>query len=157
MFFIFLNRAPPFFGGGKRDRTADLLHAMQALSQLSYTPIRLCTWQKSTGYRSRCNSSETAIIASFSAPQQTRANGLAWEQLEHRVDRRCLRAAADEHPHRVRKLRHLQRVRSERFLDRSSDRGLVPLDRRELFAQGVERGQCGRRHVRGDVLRRRLR
>jgi hypothetical protein len=30
--FVFL------FGGGKRDRTADLLHAMQALSQLSYTP-----------------------------------------------------------------------------------------------------------------------
>src|SRR5690606_23830337 len=27
-----------FCGGGKRDRTADLLHAMQALSQLSYTP-----------------------------------------------------------------------------------------------------------------------
>ena len=27
-------------GGGKRDRTADLLHAMQALSQLSYTPDR---------------------------------------------------------------------------------------------------------------------
>ena len=27
-----------FGGGGKRDRTADLLHAMQALSQLSYTP-----------------------------------------------------------------------------------------------------------------------
>ena len=25
-------------GGGKRDRTADLLHAMQALYQLSYTP-----------------------------------------------------------------------------------------------------------------------
>ena len=30
-----------FFGGGKRDRTDDLLHAMQALSQLSYTP-NLC-------------------------------------------------------------------------------------------------------------------
>ncbi len=29
-----------FAGGGKRDRTADLLHAMQALSQLSYTPTR---------------------------------------------------------------------------------------------------------------------
>lgn len=28
-----------FAGGGKRDRTADLLHAMQALSQLSYTPV----------------------------------------------------------------------------------------------------------------------
>jgi hypothetical protein len=28
-------------GGDKRDRTADLLHAMQALSQLSYTPSNL--------------------------------------------------------------------------------------------------------------------
>ena len=27
-----------YVGGGKRDRTADLLHAMQALSQLSYSP-----------------------------------------------------------------------------------------------------------------------
>ncbi len=26
-------------GGAKRDRTADLLHAMQALSQLSYSPF----------------------------------------------------------------------------------------------------------------------
>ena len=39
-------------GGGKRDRTADLLHAMQALSQLSYTPkpekqpnhVKLAEW-----------------------------------------------------------------------------------------------------------------
>ena len=30
-------------GGGKRDRTADLLHAMQALSQLSYTPDLIFT------------------------------------------------------------------------------------------------------------------
>ena len=31
---------PVFFvGGDKRDRTADLLNAIQALSQLSYTPI----------------------------------------------------------------------------------------------------------------------
>ena len=28
-----------FRGGDKRDRTADLLNAIQALSQLSYTPI----------------------------------------------------------------------------------------------------------------------
>ena len=28
-----------FLGGDKRDRTADLLNAIQALSQLSYTPI----------------------------------------------------------------------------------------------------------------------
>ena len=27
-----------FFGGAKRDRTADLLNAIQALSQLSYSP-----------------------------------------------------------------------------------------------------------------------
>ena len=29
----------PLFGGDKRDRTADLLNAIQALSQLSYTPM----------------------------------------------------------------------------------------------------------------------
>ncbi len=28
------------FGGARRDRTADLLHAMQALSQLSYSPTQ---------------------------------------------------------------------------------------------------------------------
>ena len=27
-------------GGARRDRTADLLHAMQALSQLSYSPVK---------------------------------------------------------------------------------------------------------------------
>ena len=36
-------RKPKFtdfsFGGDKRDRTADLLNAIQALSQLSYTPM----------------------------------------------------------------------------------------------------------------------
>ncbi len=26
------------YGGARRDRTVDLLHAMQALSQLSYSP-----------------------------------------------------------------------------------------------------------------------
>ena len=29
------------YGGGEGDRTPDLLHAMQALSQLSYTPIKI--------------------------------------------------------------------------------------------------------------------
>ena len=32
-------------GGGKRDRTADLLHAMQALSQLSYTPKKVAHYK----------------------------------------------------------------------------------------------------------------
>ena len=31
-------RNPLKFGGAKRDRTADLLNAIQALSQLSYSP-----------------------------------------------------------------------------------------------------------------------
>ena len=31
-----------FFGGDKRDRTADLMTASHALSQLSYTPIAWC-------------------------------------------------------------------------------------------------------------------
>ena len=30
------------YGGAKRDRTADLLRARQALSQLSYGPILIC-------------------------------------------------------------------------------------------------------------------
>ncbi len=37
-----IKKTPPIavlFGGGKRDRTADLLNAIQTLSQLSYTPI----------------------------------------------------------------------------------------------------------------------
>ena len=34
-FFVGFSR---LFGGDKRDRTADLLNAIQALSQLSYTP-----------------------------------------------------------------------------------------------------------------------
>ena len=39
-FITTINRIFSILGGGKRDRTADLLHAMQALSQLSYTPTR---------------------------------------------------------------------------------------------------------------------
>ncbi len=35
-----LDRTVGLFGGAKRDRTADLLHAMQALSQLSYSPYK---------------------------------------------------------------------------------------------------------------------
>ena len=35
---FFAARAAGLVGGDKRDRTADLLNAIQALSQLSYTP-----------------------------------------------------------------------------------------------------------------------
>ena len=37
-FAQFRDKLSGLIGGDKRDRTADLLHAMQALSQLSYTP-----------------------------------------------------------------------------------------------------------------------
>ncbi len=45
-------------GGAKRDRTADLLHAMQALSQLSYGP---------TGWKDAHFGSESAGRQAFSA------------------------------------------------------------------------------------------
>ena len=35
------------YGGARRDRTADLLHAMQALSQLSYSPTERRTLRAS--------------------------------------------------------------------------------------------------------------
>ena len=38
-FQVFSKAICHFCGGDKRDRTADLLNAIQALSQLSYTPI----------------------------------------------------------------------------------------------------------------------
>ena len=49
---LFSHENKPFcvpFGGDKRDRTADLLNAIQALSQLSYTPEYFHKW-KFIGY-----------------------------------------------------------------------------------------------------------
>src|SRR5690606_9968281 len=40
-------------GGAMRDRTADLLHAMQALSQLSYSPVALRHRHRSAGKKWR--------------------------------------------------------------------------------------------------------
>ena len=37
---LLLNTNNCVLGGARRDRTADLLHAMQALSQLSYNPLK---------------------------------------------------------------------------------------------------------------------
>ncbi len=50
-------------GGDKRDRTADLLHAMQALSQLSYTP------EKSRNKTTR-HSKQFKILSYFCASAQ---------------------------------------------------------------------------------------
>ena len=48
-------------GGDKRDRTADLLHAMQALSQLSYTPII----SRSNCYSNTRHLKQSKILAYF--------------------------------------------------------------------------------------------
>jgi hypothetical protein len=36
-------------GGARRDRTVDLLHAMQALSQLSYSPTKVVRFDRRYG------------------------------------------------------------------------------------------------------------
>src|SRR5210317_278721 len=41
-------------GGARRDRTADLLHAMQALSQLSYSPTEPGTLRPLAGHVKEC-------------------------------------------------------------------------------------------------------
>ena len=51
------------FGGDKRDRTADLLNAIQALSQLSYTPILYIYLTKEGGV---CQVSKSAISQKIS-------------------------------------------------------------------------------------------
>src|SRR6218665_2272976 len=64
-------------GGGNRDRTDDLLHAMQALSQLSYTPTQ---WQPTPmAHHPKCppQQSEPPIISRLSAVFQTRQHFLA--------------------------------------------------------------------------------
>jgi hypothetical protein len=64
-----LNRREPvgIGGGGKRDRTADLLHAMQALSQLSYTPIVftcvICTAGRQTGTETKFHQQHCCVTS----------------------------------------------------------------------------------------------
>ena len=43
-FYLLFKDLFSFLGGAKRDRTADLLRAKQALSQLSYSPIGGPKW-----------------------------------------------------------------------------------------------------------------
>ena len=49
-------------GGARRDRTADLLHAMQALSQLSYGPTAGKTTSLAGGFRKRQASMSTRFM-----------------------------------------------------------------------------------------------
>ena len=54
-----------FCGGDKRDRTADLLNAIQALSQLSYTPI-LVALSQAQGYYNKHQRKMQALFLIFS-------------------------------------------------------------------------------------------
>src|SRR6218665_1015331 len=72
-------------GGGNRDRTDDLLHAMQALSQLSYTPTQ---WQPTPmAHHPKCPppQSEPQIISRLSAVSQTRQYFFAPHEFEQRI------------------------------------------------------------------------
>ena len=54
-------------GGAMRDRTADLLRARQALSQLSYSPIFLFPWEEMVGrYRARTNPLLVKVLSQLS-------------------------------------------------------------------------------------------
>src|ERR1044072_7522618 len=88
-------------GGGKRDRTADLLHAMQALSQLSYTPDR---------------GRELYPSAGGEGTGQAVQNDFPAKEFQHRVDRGRLRLAGDDLAQRHRELRHLQVLRLDDVL-----------------------------------------
>ena len=87
----------PNFGGGKRDRTADLLHAMQALSQLSYTPEKskiiacfgaVCKslWPARWTACHVCASVEMAINAPLQSGIDRFENALTSEQFKHCVE-----------------------------------------------------------------------
>jgi hypothetical protein len=62
-------------GGARRDRTADLLHAMQALSQLSYGPTR----EAAARYAADCTLSSVAGRRLCQHSVQTRERALAPE------------------------------------------------------------------------------
>ena len=49
-------------GGAKRDRTADLLHAMQALSQLSYGPNVLKPAPRNIGGSGQIRTADLTLI-----------------------------------------------------------------------------------------------
>ena len=92
-FFKRLNEASTFIGtsvnlfrsgGDKRDRTADLLNAIQALSQLSYTPIS--SLQEVVGQ----NGLESRLLATV---RWTVATGVAFPQKSKSISYKRLNEA----------------------------------------------------------------
>jgi hypothetical protein len=89
-------------GGARRDRTADLLHAMQALSQLSYGP----TWRRGTlpGGHQFVKEMNGLRSPDRQRPIQS-SQGLGFPQNSQRgVDRRRHRSAAHGEANGLREL-----------------------------------------------------
>jgi hypothetical protein len=87
-----------FCGGDKQDRTADLLHAMQALSQLSYTP----TWKDrnySRKHRHLQSPEKRPKSARWRIPRSKSGDNLLTPQhLYHCVNPRRLRLPRQQNP-----------------------------------------------------------
>jgi hypothetical protein len=66
---------PAKAGGARRDRTADLLHAMQALSQLSYGPVHLRAMA--------LDQIAVTLYCNFEHGPSARAGGCFWIMLSH--------------------------------------------------------------------------
>jgi hypothetical protein len=105
---------------------------MQALSQLSYTPVPSRKTSRSRprqgSFEPRCSSEPVSITnpqkPATAASTVSRSNRASTASMTGR-----LRAAADQHAHGRRQLRHLHLVRGQRVLHRLRDAGLVPVGR----------------------------
>ena len=64
------------YGGDKGDRTPDLLHAMQALSQLSYAPVLFAL--------TRASITKSGHVVKTEFPLPVRRDRL-WKNLLHRI------------------------------------------------------------------------
>ena len=103
-----------FFGGDKRDRTADLLHAMQALSQLSYTPGAV----KERALYGLDTSLKTSSgeFSAFLRRQLFQHPGAA-DQRDDRIDRGGLSLPGQDHAQGHGQLRHLEAMPGHGVLD----------------------------------------
>src|SRR5579862_5220194 len=90
-------------GGARRDRTADLLHAMQALSQLSYGPTQS---RRKLRTRPGVVKPPRPLKRRVKTPQRT----VTAEQRQRRIDRRGTRRTRDRDTDR---LSHLTQTGTE--------------------------------------------
>src|SRR6218665_4142421 len=88
-------------GGGNRDRTDDLWHAMQALSQLSYTPTQWQPRPMAHHPKRPPPQSEPQIISRLSAVSQTRQYFFAPHEFEQGIDRWRVGRAHGQTPGRI--------------------------------------------------------